>query len=370
VTEVEHRSALAGLRGLGRARIRVLAMGGYPLAGGLWSRFASARAVGPSPTAAGFVARVNELARQYGPLVVYPGTERSLTTLLQDSEALDPQAVLAFPTGAPATQLRDKRCMAGLALDAGLHSPAILAQGMAAELRGSALPLPCVVKSAGSKGALDPARFVDDPERLAAILAIVPDDEPLLVQEAVAGPLTAVAVVVSRDGRLVARHQQTAERIWPPTAGGSSAAVSVRPDEELARRSARLAAAAGYWGLAHMQFMDSARGPLLIDINPRFYGSMPLALACGVNLPAAWHAVVTGGPLPTPGPYAVGVRYRRLEADLAAASHGAPRRLLTRTPRPKIGATWAPDDPLAGAMVSVDSLGRSALERARELVAR
>jgi hypothetical protein len=116
--------------------------------------------------------------------------------------------------------------------------------------------------------------------------------------------------------------------------------------------------------------MGSPRGPLLIDINLRFYGTMPLALACGVNLPAAWHAVATGAPLPSPAPYAVGVRYRRLEADLAAASHGAPRRLLRRTPGPKIGATWAPDDPLAGAMVSVDSLGRSAVERARTLIGR
>jgi hypothetical protein len=116
--------------------------------------------------------------------------------------------------------------------------------------------------------------------------------------------------------------------------------------------------------------MSSPRGPLLIDINLRFYGTMPLALACGVNLPAVWHAVATGGPLPNPGPYAVGVRYRRLEADLSAASHGFPERLLTRTPGPKTGATWAPDDPVAGAMVGVGSFGQSALKRARDLVAR
>ena len=370
VTEVEHRSALAGVRGLGRAGIPVLAVGSHPLAGGLWSRFASAHAVGPPPSADGFLARLGELAGRYGPLVVYPGTEQSLTAILQDGVAFGPDTELPFPTGAPATRLRDKRCTPDLAQEAGLQSPAILAQGTAAELRRSTFPLPCVLKSAESKGALDPARRVTDLDQLAETLAIVPDDAPLLVQEAAPGPLTAIAVVVSRDGHLVARHQQTAELLWPPTAGGSSVAVSVAPDEELARRCGRLLAAAGYWGLAHVQFMCSPRGPLLIDINLRFYGTMPLALACGVNLPAIWHAVATGGSLPSPGPYAVGVRYRRLEADLSAASHGAPQRLLSRTPGPKTGASWAPDDPISGVVVGVDSFARSALNRARKAVAR
>jgi len=40
---------------------------------------------------------------------------------------------------------------------------------------------------------------------------------------------------------------------------------------------------AGYWGLVDLQFLDTASGPLLIEVNPRFYGSLALALAM-----AAW----------------------------------------------------------------------------------
>jgi hypothetical protein len=99
--------------------------------------------------------------------------------------------------------------------------------------------------------------------------------------------------------------------------------------------------------------MDGAAGPLLIDANLRFYGSLPLALAAGVNLPALWHAVVAGGELPAfPPPYRVGVTYRHLEHELTAAFHGRPHLLLDGPPRPRTGAMWAADDPVAGVLLA------------------
>jgi len=74
----------------------------------------------------------------------------------------------------------------------------------------------------------------------------------------------------------------------------------------------------GYFGLAQLDFLVTADGPKLIDVNPRFYASLPLALACEVNLPAAWHAVVTGTRPPTERLYPVGVSYSSLEANLAS----------------------------------------------------
>lgn len=71
-----------------------------------------------------------------------------------------------------------------------------------------------------------------------------------------------------------------------------------------------------------------------------------------MNLPAVWHAVATGEPAPAPAPYRVGVTYRWLEADLIAALRGEPRRLFGRAPRPRAGAMWAGDDPVASALLA------------------
>ena len=128
----------------------------------------------------------------------------------------------------------------------------------------------------------------------------------------------------------------------PPDAVSRS--VSVAPDEELVDRVAALLHAAGYWGLAQVDLMGSARGPLLLDVNPRFYGCLPNALRCGAELATRLHAVACGDP---PAPrrlaYPAGVTYRWLEADLSAAlMAGDWGRLWRRTPAPRVGAMWSP----------------------------
>ena len=129
-------------------------------------------------------------------------------------------------------------------------------------------------------------------------------------------------------------------------------------------------AEAGYWGLAQVQFIDTPDRPELIDVNPRFYGSLALALAAGVNLPAVWHAVVTGGPVTAPGRYRVGVTYRWLEAELMAALHGRPRLIARRAPAPRTGAMWSRDDPRPGVLLGARAAAGWASRQASRLGAR
>ena len=191
----------------------------------------------------------------------------------------------------------------------------------------------------------------------------MPRDEPLVVQERLSSDLISVGIVVDRDGAVAARFQHRASRTWPADAGSSALAVSVAPDDDLVARSAALLHAAGYWGLAELEFVERRGRPTLIDVNPRFYGCMPLPLACRVNLPAAWHAIATGEQAPAPRDYPVGVTYRWLKADVNAALRGNPRRLLCRSPSPRAGAMWAADDPLPGAVLAIGRRGERALAR-------
>ena len=91
-------------------------------------------------------------------------------------------------------------------------------------------------------------------------MAGLPPTEPLLVQERVAGPLTCVGVVIDRAGALVARFQHVAHTTWPADAGPTARALSVAPDDDLIARAARLAGAAGYWGLLELDFLAGPTG--------------------------------------------------------------------------------------------------------------
>ena len=367
VTDLHTPAAVSGLRGLVRGGLRVLATAPRSTAAGMWSRYAARRCVVPDVLGdpAGFAAKVGSLAADFGPLVIYPVQEEAIDALFGASPTLPPEALLPYRDAATVGRLRDKRHVPALAAEHGFRTPATLADGVAADLRGASPPFPCVVKPVGKGGAIPTAVPVASAEAYQALLGSLPDDEPLVVQERLEGPLVSLGLVIGRDGRLVSRFQHLARRTWPANAGSTALAVSVEPDEALAARAASMLAGAGYWGLAELEFLATERGPALIDVNPRYYGCMPLPLACGVNLPAAWHAVAVGDRLPAPAPYRVGVTYRWLKADLIAAARGLPGRLLYRSPSPRTGAMWASDDPVPGAVLAAGSRAELVLGRLR-----
>jgi predicted ATP-grasp superfamily ATP-dependent carboligase len=174
-----------------------------------------------------------------------------------------------------------------------------------------------------------------------------------IVQEVIRGRLVALTVLCDGRRRVVARVQQEALRIWPGEAGMSARARTVPIDEELSAGVERLLGDLGWFGLAQLQFLaPPAEAPRLIDLNARFYGSLALAVAAGVNLPALWARLATGRAVPRRADAAAGVRYQWLEADLRRAREGRGTGSVTADAlgclRWSIGARhsiWALDDP-------------------------
>jgi protein-tyrosine-phosphatase/predicted ATP-grasp superfamily ATP-dependent carboligase len=92
--------------------------------------------------------------------------------------------------------------------------------------------------------------------------------------------------VLARDGRILACFQHL--RIHEPLlGGGSSYRKSVPLAPELLQASAKLISAMNYTGVAMIEFrVDLRTGKfVLIEINGRFWGSLPLALAAGADFP-------------------------------------------------------------------------------------
>jgi predicted ATP-grasp superfamily ATP-dependent carboligase len=90
---------------------------------------------------------------------------------------------------------------------------------------------------------------------------------------------------------------------------------------------ARLIALLRWSGLFQAQFIRTSDRDYLIDFNPRMYGSLALAVAAGLNLPAIWVELLQGK-RPEVGAYRVGVRYRAEEKDVRALA----RELAARRP--------------------------------------
>jgi len=367
VTDVDVRSSVAAIRGLGRSGIQVVAVGPAGAAG-LRSRFASDHIVAPDAAEDpdGFLAALAAISERWPRLVVYPGKEESLDVLL--GRDVTPEAVLPYPGRDAVEVLRDKRTVPTLAERAGFKSPRSFHQGPLGALDEGSIEYPCLIKPLAKGTALGAARVLGGTADTRKFMSTLPPDEGVLVQERVAGALEAVSLVLAPGGRLVARFHQRALATWPAAAGSSRLAVGLEPDDDLVARAAGMLAGAGFWGLAHVQFLAAVDGPYLIDINTRYYGSIALAMASGVNLPAIWHAVTVGERLPARvPPYTSGVTYRWVEGELLAALHGSPRSALRRARAPRVGPMWAGDDPWASAALASQALGAWFARRARRL---
>src|SRR5205085_1852769 len=227
----------------------------------------------------------DEVAPRRGPIVVYPGREATIDALLALRPRLGGGVVLPYPDPDAVRALRDKRGLAELASGCGLPTPATLFEGPAAELATAGIELPALVKPSAAVSALPTARAVASRRELAALAAELPATERVLAQERIAGRLLSLALVLDREGRVAGRFQEEVLRTWPRDAGSFAATVSAPVDRELEERAVALLRGTGYWGLAQLDLVRRDRETLVLDLNPRFYACMPLALRCGVNLP-------------------------------------------------------------------------------------
>ena len=272
----------------------------------------------PSDDAEGFIAALAAAAGRLRVAAVLPGTESALTVLAGREPAFPPGVRLAIPPYEVVARAIDKALLARLAAEVGLRTPPtrVVSRSSLREIE-----FPAVVKPVTSSVAVDGrqrlgwVRRLDSAAGLEAAVADLPGDS-LLVQPFLEGALCAMSGVVW-EGRLVCASHQVARRIWPRHCGVSAYAQTVARDDELERRVEALLAAIGWNGLFEVQFIRRPDGHYVIDLNTRFYGSIALAIAAGLNLPAVWVDLELGRK-PRVGAYRAGVRYRSEERDAHA----------------------------------------------------
>lgn len=307
------------------AAVRAAAAGGYrPVVTVSGSRSAAAT----SRACADVVAVPRPGASAYPMAVRQELSTRRYSTILAASDV----ALLALDR--PGAELVDKSVLPARAAAAGLGVPDTIAFGAPAALAAAApsLSYPLVVKPAVKTSAAAMTTRVDSPAALAALAPVL--DGPAVVQPFHPGRMRAVCGVLHGAELLAVVHQDYV-RLWPPECGVACAAVTTAPDTALEARLPRLLN--GHEGVFQVQLVDD----LVIDVNPRVYGSLPLAVAAGANLPAIACAAAEGHveELVRGRP---GVRYRWLEGDLRHLLHGIRHgelsaRAALRALRPRAG---------------------------------
>ena len=159
------------------------------------------------------------------------------------------------------------------------------------------------------------ALVVIDPSELEQALPLF--SGTVLLQACVPGRVVSFAGVAA-NARLRSFAFSRYERMWFPNGGSASFSVTATPTRELVDRVERLVAAAEVEGIFELELIEHRTGYAAIDLNPRVYGSIALAVRAGANLPVTWVEWLMGRN-PKMSEARPGVYYRWDDADLRHA---------------------------------------------------
>jgi len=177
--------------------------------------------------------------------------------------------------------------------------------------------LPLVMKpqatiTVGNVGLANVVRKVHSVEEAQAFLNELGEGQ-VLVQENFVGRGVGVEMLV-HEGRVLVSFQH--RRIHETVEWGSTYRESAEVNPELLNAAERFMAACNYTGVAMAEFIVNAAGRwVFLEINGRFWGSLPLAVAAGADFPYYLYQMLAEGRREFPRGYRRSVRCRNLLLD-------------------------------------------------------
>lgn len=253
--------------------------------------------------------------------LIVPSTETSLRCLLHLPESHAVRRAAVLPSNKTLEVALSKQLTWELAKSLGIPVPVsrlIEAREAEPDSRGFPLllkPAASIVAVGGESVLLTPMIVRTREEWLRALDRLLPLC-PVLEQEYVAGSGVGIECLY-RNGSRVWYFQHERLHEMPLTGGGSSYRRSSPVDKQLLSEATRLLDSLEWHGVAMVEFKGSSeRGFRLMEINPRLWGSLALAIDAGVNFPhGLWSISADTDPGPQPS-YRWPYYTRNLEMDL------------------------------------------------------
>ncbi|MBB3108747.1 putative ATP-grasp superfamily ATP-dependent carboligase [Paenibacillus phyllosphaerae] len=292
VTDALLRKSLAAVRSLGRSGYPVTVAESTRFTPAGFSRYCGERWISPSPVDSpdDYAEWLIGRAKKQPGLVLMPMDEASVRIVLEQERELAPFSWMLQPSLASFRLAADKYETARAAESLGMACPKTVRPSAEAELLTFAKDngFPLVVKplhSSGSRG----IRIVENEAALRAAYAQVTADfgEPPMIQQYIPpGERLDAALLIDSEGRTAASFVQREVRHYPVKIGPSTVQESIEAPE-LVEQAETLLRKLGWRGIAEVEWMRDPRdGELkLMEINPRYWNSLHLAIQSGVDFP-------------------------------------------------------------------------------------
>ena len=230
--------------------------------------------------------------------LVIPCNERTLLPLQRCRAILSQVARLAIPEDREIAVLFDKHETRELAKRVGvtvaagrLTGPNESAEDVVAEYGTPVVVKPRFSYSLETLAARSKVHILDEPVQLQRYLSQCAPAETLL-EKYFAGQGVGISVLVNKGRLLQAFEHRRVREVH----GASFYRYSAPPTEALLRACELITSELRYTGIAMFEFKrNPAWEWVLLEINARPWGSMPLPLALGVDFPYRWYRLLVAG---------------------------------------------------------------------------
>lgn len=351
VLDGNQNQAVASVRSLADAGHEVLVGESSSWSKAGWSRFSKATFEYPNPEKdySGFIERIAEVAKQQSGTLVMPMTEATMLPIsAQRERLLSSGARLVLPDHGDVLRAFNKHEMVQLASSIGITIPKTRAVSTEDDLRQAAqmLTFPLVLKprssvetqSDGGVRITGRPRYAKDPEELfARYQELKQICSQMLVQEFVDGDGVGYFALMNH-GELRAEFGHRRIRDVHPTGSGSAVRMSAEPDPVVRKASLSILQALRWHGVAMVEFRQApGQPPVFMEVNGRFWNSLPLACYAGADFPAWLAQLADGGDITDKPDFRTGVvcrwvlgDFRHLIEVLRGAPEGYPREYPSR----------------------------------------
>jgi predicted ATP-grasp superfamily ATP-dependent carboligase len=319
ITDGHWRKTLAVVRSLGRRGLEVTVGESSRVATALFSKYCSRRVAYPSvrrhPEAFLTFLRKELTKRTYDMLI--PMEEETLLLLARHKDELITLTQLPIPPYQDIRNVRDKGWLLRYASEEGIPIPRTFWLEDVEDLKVvvDTLPPPWVIKPRISSGAFGIA-YVEREEDLPEAYHKVHRRFPFpLIQERIppAGEAFGCSALLDHGGQVKACFVHRRLRDYPVKGGPSTLRESVR-HQQIEELGIRLLRSLQWYGVAMVEFKVDPRDnqPKLMELNPRFWGSLALAIHAGVDFPFLLYKMATGKGFDPVLDYELGARCRWL----------------------------------------------------------
>ncbi len=297
ITDAAYTHTLGAVRSLGRAGIRVTAMSPNHRAVSFFSRYCHTKVLCPDPgNEEQYIDFIGKYIQENPVDVLVPVGYLSTVAISRHKEELLPFARVPVAEYGSMQVASNKQKTMQLASTLGVPSPHEYTS--IEDITG----YPIVAKDPFGSGRI---RYIGSPQEFERL-----DLAGSLLQEYIPGAGYGFFALFNR-GKVRAYFMHRRKREFPITGGASTCAESIY-NEEVKRIGLKLLESLQWHGVAMVEFKKDNRDGIfkLMEINPKFWGSLDLSIASGVNFPLLLVNMALNGDIEPVFRYNTGVTFR------------------------------------------------------------